>query len=105
MHGYQITFFTQQNRMHRQRPLAQWLLGEAKKLGFHGATLSGALQGFGHDGTMHETNLFDVSDQPILVTIVLVAEDVDRLFAHLAHEQVQVFYLKHPVEFGALGSP
>ena len=51
MQGYQLTFFTQQDRMHGHVPLAQWLLAEAKQLGIRGATLSsGALQGLGHDG-------------------------------------------------------
>lgn len=105
MHGYQVTFYTQQDRMHGSMPLAQWLLDEAKKLGIRGATLDGALQGLGHDGTVHAINMFDFSDQPVQVTMVLTIDEVERLFSHLDHAQVQVFYTKIPAEFGTLGKP
>lgn len=42
--GYQITFYTQQDRMHGSRPLAQWLIEEARQYGIRGATLTGALE-------------------------------------------------------------
>ncbi|MES2116882.1 MAG: DUF190 domain-containing protein [Pseudomonadota bacterium] len=103
MHGFQVTFFTQQDRMHGHMPLAQWLLDEAKKLSIRGATLDGAIQGLGHDGTIHAINMFDFSDQPVQVTMVVTAEEVERLFTQLAQEQVHVFYMKVPVEFGTLG--
>ncbi|USP11872.1 DUF190 domain-containing protein [Aeromonas dhakensis] len=103
MQGYQITFFTQQDRTHGSMPFAQWLLDEAKRLGIRGATLDGAIQGFGHDSVMHAVNLFDLSDQPILITMVLTVEEVERLLSHLTKEQVKVFYVKAPVEFGTLG--
>lgn len=103
MQGYQLVFFTQQDRMHGHLPLAQWLLAEAKALGIRGATLNGAIQGLGHDGMVHAINFFDLSDQPVQVTLVVSAEEVERMFARLGEEQVHVFYMKVPVEFGALG--
>ena len=33
MHGYQVTFFTQQNRRHKHTPLADWLMLTARDLG------------------------------------------------------------------------
>lgn len=101
--GYQITFYTQQDRMHGSRPLAQWLIEEARQYGIRGATLTGALEGLGHDGTIHTINLFDLSDQPVQVTLVVSHEEAERLLAHLADEKVRVFYVKAPVNFGMLG--
>ncbi len=44
MQGYQLTFFTQQDRRHGRTPLGEWLLQEALKMGVGGATLTaGAL--------------------------------------------------------------
>jgi len=40
MNGYQITFFTQQDRLIGNLPAGQWLLQEARRLGLRGATLS-----------------------------------------------------------------
>ena len=39
MQGYQLTFFTQQDRKHHTLPVAHWLLEEARALGISGATL------------------------------------------------------------------
>lgn len=103
MQGYQVTFFTQLDRMHGHVPLAHWLVDEAKKLGIRGATLSGAIEGFGHHHNIHAINLFDLSEQPVQVTMVISTEEVERLFTHLTGEHVHLFYMKIPVEFGVLG--
>ena len=50
MVGYQLTFFTQQDRMHQGKPLAKWLLEETKSMGIGGATLIAGAEGFGRDG-------------------------------------------------------
>ena len=42
MLGFQLTFFTQQNRRHCGMPLGQWLLEVAHDIGIRGATLMGA---------------------------------------------------------------
>ena len=39
MNGYQITFFTQQDRRHRGKPMADWLVVLAGELGLRGATV------------------------------------------------------------------
>lgn len=103
MQGYQITFFTQQDRQHGSTPLAQWLFAEAKRQGIRGATVSGSLEGLGHDGVTHAAGWFDLADQPVQVTMIVTAEESDRLFATLDAEGVKVFYMKAPVEFGFLG--
>lgn len=105
MHGFQLTFFTQQDRLHDKQPLAQWLLAVVQQLGIRGATLNGALQGIGHDGIAHAVNLFDAGDQPVQVTLVASPEETARLLGHLAQENVQVFYVKAEVEFGTTGRP
>ena len=105
MHGYQLTFYTQQDRVHANQPLAQWLVAQARDLGLRGATLNGGLEGLGHDGAIHAINLFDVSDQPVQVTLVVTAEESERLLAHLTQTGVQVFYTRVAAEFGTLGAP
>ena len=104
MQGFQLTFFTQQDRMHGAQPLAQWLLATAHRLGIRGATLMGALQGLGHDGTTHSVNMFDMADQPVQVTMVVSAAETELLFDHLRQEQVNLFYVRVPAEFGTLGA-
>ncbi|MDD2808036.1 DUF190 domain-containing protein [Rhodoferax sp.] len=103
MNGFQLTFFTQQDRLHGTTPLGQWLLLEAKKLGLRGATLTAAGEGFGHDGKLHSAHFFELADQPIEVTMALSAADVQRLMDRLHQENIKVFYVKTPIEFGMTG--
>lgn len=100
MKGYQITFFTQQDRLHQNQNLSQWLVQQAMRFGFHGATLIGAIQGFGHDKNQHAINMFDYSDQPVQVVMVLQHEEMERFFGFLTQEKVNVFYTKAEVELG-----
>ena len=73
MHGFQLTFFTQQNRLHGDGLLAEWLVEEAKRLGIRGATLITATEGFGHDGRFHSGDFFDLADQPLQVVMAVGA--------------------------------
>jgi len=103
MQGYQLTFFTQQDRTHRGKPLAHWLVEQARALGIGGATVLAASEGFGHAGRLHAARFFELADQPLEVVMAVTAEQADRLFEHLRVEKVRVFYSKSPVEFGTIG--
>lgn len=103
MNGYQLTFFTHQNRRHAGRQLGDWLVHLAGELGLRGATLVGAGEGFGHHKRLHSVHFFELSDQPLEVVMVLTEPEAQRLFERLRAERVRVFYVKTPVEFGVLG--
>lgn len=103
MQGYQLTFFTQQDRHHGGLPLGEWLLQEARRLGLSGTTLIAASQGFGHDGKMHSARFFELADQPVMVIMALSQADIERLFQRLREQEVDAFYTKSPIEFGMSG--
>lgn len=105
MQGYQLSFFTQQDHMHRGHSLAHWLVEEARRLGIAGATMIAAAEGFGHHRRLHSAGFFELADQPVEVVMVVTTEESDRLFERLMAEGVHVFYVKAPVEFGMLGEP
>ena len=105
MNGYQITFFTQQDKRHHHKPLADWLVHLAQEMGLRGATVVAGSEGFGHHGRMHAAHFFELADQPLEVTMALTDEETERLFARLRAENVHVFYVKTAVEFGTLGAP
>lgn len=104
MTGYQITFFTQQDREHHGRRMGEWLLGLAKELHLRGATLSAAIEGVDHTGRVHSAHFFELADQPLTIVFILTADEADRLFSRLEAENVRLFYVKVPVEFGTTGS-
>lgn len=103
MHGYQVTFFTQQDRRHAGLPLAEWLLREARDLGVAGATVIAAAEGFGHDRKLHSAHFFDLADQPVEVLMALTEVDVERMFARIDEAGIDIFYVKTPIEFGMTG--
>lgn len=105
MKGYQITFFTQQDRRHGHTPLAEWLMLAARDLGIRGATIIAASEGYGHHRRIHSAHFFELADQPQEVVMALNEEEANQLFALLEKEGVHCFYVKSAVEFGVLGEP
>ena len=100
MHGYQLAFFTQQDHQHRGKPLAHWLVEEARAMGIGGATLIAASEGFGHHRRIHSAHFFELTDQPVEVVMAVTTEEADQLFTKLKAEKVKLFYTKVSVEFG-----
>jgi uncharacterized protein len=98
--GYQLTFFTQQDRRHHGKSLGQWLVEEARAMGIGGATLIAASEGFGHHGRLHAMHVFNLSEQPLEVVMAVTEDEANRLFETLRVEKIKVFYSKTPVEFG-----
>lgn len=103
MQGYQLTFFTQQDRKHGHQPMGEWLLEEARKIGIAGARLIGAEEGFGPSHKLHSYHFFELADQPIEVVLAVSEEDATRLFERLHEEKIDIFYVKAPIEFGMTG--
>jgi len=103
MNGYQITFFTHQDKRHQGKPLADWLVQLARELGLRGATLIPGGEGFGHHRRLHSAHFFELADQPVEVLVAVTEEEAERLFARLGEEKVHLFYVKTAVEFGVLG--
>lgn len=104
MHGYQLTFFTQQDREHKGCPLGQWLVDEACRLGIGGATLLSAATGYGRDKKLHSAHFIELGDQPIEVTMAVTDQEANHLFERLNTEDIHVFYIKTPIEFGMTGA-
>ena len=101
--GFQLTFYTQQDRLRGTEPLAHWLLMQARQLGLRGATVSAAVEGFGHDGQLHQANMFDLSSQPVQITMIVSEAEMTRLFRVLEQEEVALFYTRQAIEFGTAG--
>lgn len=105
MKGFQVTFFTQQDRRHGRTQMHEWLLAEAKALGIRGSTVLVAAEGIDHAGRRHSAHFFELADQPIEVTMAMTEDQATALFARLEAEKANVFYVKALVEFGTVGAP
>lgn len=103
MKGFLVIFFTQQNRRHHGKMLGDWLIDLAKEMGLHGATLATGIEGFGHSGKLHSAHFFEMADQPAEIRLAITEEECTRLFERLEAEDIALFYIKAPVEFGIVG--
>lgn len=100
MQGYQLTFFTQQDRKHGHQLLSEWLIEEARRLEIGGATMITAAEGFGRDRKLRSTHFFELVNQPVEVTMAVNKLDSERLFQRLREEGINIFCVKTPIEFG-----
>ncbi|WP_169583285.1 DUF190 domain-containing protein [Rhodobacter capsulatus] len=98
----QVTFFTQQSRLHGEIPLTQWLFAEIARLGLRGATMVAGMKGQGHDGVIHAVTLFDDAEVPVQITAIASSDQIDRLLDALAAQSAGVFYTRLPVTVGVV---
>lgn len=104
MHGFKLSFYTQQGRTHGLLSISEWLLKEAKELGIQGATVNVTQGGYGRDGKYHMAHFFEIGEQPMEVQMAVRTEECDRIFARIEEEKLEIFYMKIPIEFGVTGS-
>jgi len=57
----------------------------------------------GHDGKLHMVNLYDLSEQPLKIVMVVSEDERLRLFRRLEQEPVALFYTVVEVEYGLVG--
>jgi PII-like signaling protein len=103
MNGYQVTFFTHQDRRFKGKQIGDWLMNLVQELGLRGASLHAGGESFARGGRVHSAHFFELADQPVEVLIAVTTEEAARLFDRLKAEGVHLFYVKTPVEFGVLG--
>src|SRR5260370_17261602 len=103
MNGYQITFFTRQDRRHKGKRIGDWLIQLVRELGLRGASLHTGGESFARGGRIHSAHFFELSDQPVEVLIAVTTEQATLLFERLKAEGVHLFYAQTPLEFRLLG--
>ena len=69
--------FSESDR-HNGKPLYEAVVERSRELGIAGATVFRGLEGYGETAEIHRPRLIH-RDQPVVVTIVDTAENIDRL--------------------------
>lgn len=104
MQGHYLKFIMQEKQRHHGMPLYDWLLAEARKLGLPGGSAFRAIAGFGHSGTLHDAAFIELAgEEPVEVVFALSNTDKARLLDHLRQQNLPLFYVSIPAEFGRLG--
>ena len=99
--GTYLKFYVHENRNHDHKLVYQWLLEQAKILGIQGGSAYKAIAGFGRHGEMHEDHFFELAgDMPVEVVFALSDEEADQLLDKIRSENLSVFYIRMPVEYG-----
>lgn len=105
MQGIYLKFYVLENRRHHGILAYEWLLEEAKKTGIRGGSAFRAIASFGRHGKMHEQHFFELAgDLFVEVGFALKEEDAQHFLAHLASEELKLFYIKIPVDMGIVGN-
>ncbi|MEO7465355.1 MAG: DUF190 domain-containing protein [Nitrosospira sp.] len=103
MQGIFLKFYVSEYREHNGILLFEWLLERAKKIGIHGGTAVRAVAGFGRHGILHEETFLELAaDLPVEVSFILSEEETRRFTDLLQAENIDLFYVKFPVEYGFL---
>lgn len=103
MQGIFLKFYVSEYREHRGILLFEWLLEFAKRIGINGGTAMRAIAGYGRHGVLHEETFLELSaDLPVEVSFVLSAEEAKQFLDLLQAENVDLLYVKFPVEYGFL---
>lgn len=103
MNGYQLTFYTEHNQKHGHRTVCDWLLHEVRRLGIGGATVINCAEGVGHAGSRHAAHLLKLADQPVQIILAVTEVEAQQLLDLVRVENVHVFYVRFPIEFGMIG--
>lgn len=75
-----LRIFIGESDKYKNKPLYEQIVLKARELNLAGATVLRGILGFGADSRMHSAKLLDLSiDLPIIIEIVDVKENIDRL--------------------------
>ena len=78
--GHLLRIFIGENDRHEGRPLYEWIVLEARRLGLAGATVLRGLEGYGAHSRLHTAKVLRLSsDLPIVIEIVDTQEKIERL--------------------------
>ncbi|MDR8726540.1 DUF190 domain-containing protein [Burkholderia pseudomultivorans] len=92
----------EQHRLHR-KPLWEWLLEEANRMGIAGGSAFRAMAGFGQHRVLHEDRFFELQGTlAIEVEFIVTEDEAQQLLERLSHEKVRVCYALIPARFGVI---
>jgi len=103
MQGQFCRFYVHENDRHHGRPLWEWLLDQANRLGVRGGSAFKAMAGFGRHHVLQEERFFELAGSLAVEVEFIVTEDEARqLVELLQREQVRAFYALIPARFGVI---
>lgn len=103
MDGTFLRFYVLEGQYVHHRPVWEWLLERANKLGIRGGSAFRATAGFGRHHRMHEAYFYELAGTlPFEVEFIVTDSEVETLFEVLRKEHLHLFYARIPAQFGVI---
>ena len=103
MQGSFLRFYVHENHRHRGRPVWEWLLEEANRIGVRGGSAFKAMAGFGRHHVVHEAQFFELAGTlAVEIEFIVTNEEAQKLLELLHREKVRLFYAHIPARFGVI---
>jgi len=104
MQGVCLKLFVSEVQRHGGKLLYEWLLEQARGMGIAGGTAIRAIAGFGRNGRLLEESFFELAaDLPVEIEFLVSSDQVEQLLGLLKAENLQLFYVSMPAEYGITG--
>ena len=101
--GSFLRFYVHEGDRHAHRPVWEWLLEEANKLGIRGGSAFHAMAGFGRHHALREQRFFELAGTlAVEVEFIVSDEEARQLLALIAREGIRLFYATMPARFGII---
>lgn len=101
MQGCFLRFYVHEGESHHGRPVWEWLLDQANKLGIRGGSAFRAMAGFGRHRVLHENRFFELAGTlAVEVEFIVTQEESSQLLDLLRREKLSLFYAHIPARFG-----
>ena len=82
--GQLLRIFIGEGNRHEGRPLYEWIVLQAKKMGLAGATVLRGVMGYGANSRIHTSKIMRLSeDLPIIIEIVDTSEKLAAFLSHI----------------------
>jgi PII-like signaling protein len=106
MEGSLLRFYVHEQDQVHGRPVWEWLLAEARRLGIRGGSAFRAMAGYGRDRVLHEERFFELAGTVTIEVEFVVTDDESRgLLEQVEAAGLRLFHASIPVRFGVTGDP
>jgi PII-like signaling protein len=101
MDGSFLRFYVHEGDRVHGRPVWEWLMEQANKLGIRGGSAFKAMAGFGSHRMLHEARFFELAGTlTVEVEFIGTEGETKKLFELLQREKLHLFYARIPAHFG-----
>jgi PII-like signaling protein len=100
-----LRFYVHESHRLNGKPLWEWLLESARKMGIMGGSAFRAMAGFGAHGVLHEDRFFELQGS-LTVEIEFLATESEShtLIEKVSSQKVRAIYTMIPASFGVIGA-